>query len=409
MEIEPKDLYFSREAATYLNISMQRLNKLTNDGVIKPFKKNSSGTIYLFSELEKRKQELAIFSSSSLYEEKRMRGAFKINSPIRHEALNFAVIMLTLGCTEKKLSPIFDAVSSRLEITSPIPDNLLAWCKEFNLESSVLLSNYRFAEAEFSKLKADDEIIKIGDTEYPKLLAETEEAPRFLYLRGDYSLLHDTRTVALVGSRSASEEGIQNTRRVAKILGHNGIIVVSGLAKGIDVTAHKTALENGFKTIAVIGTNLNQYYPSENRLIQEEIEQKGLVISQFSPAAKTERWFFPLRNGVMSGISRATVIMEAGETSGALKQASFAAKQGRLVLIPRNTFLNPNISWPKSLVKKGAKVVRNPSEIIDVLTQAFIPKINDEDGFVDLFSGMDDSDIDAMYIAEDAKHYGKKS
>ena len=83
-----------------------------------------------------------------------------------------------------------------------------------------------------------DEIIKIGDTEYPTLLSETEEAPRFLYLRGDFSLLHDTRTIALVGSRNASDKGKENTRRVAATLGHNGIIVVSGLAKGIDATAH---------------------------------------------------------------------------------------------------------------------------------------------------------------------------
>ena len=199
----------------------------------------------------------------------------------------------------------------------------------------------------------------------------------------------------------AADKGKENTRRVAATLGHNGIIVVSGLARGIDVTAHKTALENGYKTIAVIGTNLNQYYPSENKNIQMEIEKKGLVISQFSPALKTERWFFPLRNGVMSGLSRATVIMEAGETSGALTQAKYAAKQGRLVLIPQNVFSDPSISWPHSLVRKGAIVVRTPKEIIGTLSERLSSTGNERMVTPDLFA----EDINSgMFIAEEAEY-----
>ena len=154
----------------------------------------------------------------------------------------------------------------------------------------------------------------------------------------------------------------------------NGIIIVSGLAKGIDVTAHRVALENGYKTIAVIGTNLNQYYPMENKKIQKRIEKDGLVISQFSPALKTERWFFPLRNGVMSGLSSATVIMEAGETSGSLKQADFALKQGRLVLFPQSILNNTSITWPQHLMKRGAVVVKTPKEIIERLSASNIYK-----------------------------------
>ena len=92
--------------------------------------------------------------------------------------------------------------------------------------------------------------------------------------------------------------------RLARALGQNGITVVSGLAKGIDVSAHMAALKSGYNTIAVIGTNLNQYYPAENKEVQQMIEEKGLVVSQFSPANKTERWFFPLRNGTMSRIDK---------------------------------------------------------------------------------------------------------
>lgn len=401
MDIEPKDLFFSKEAADFLGISVQRLNKLTKDNTIKPFKKNSSGTVYLLQELQKRKDELAIFKEKKPISYQGAEGMFRINTPIRQEALNFSALMLSLNITEKKLSPIFDNLSQSLDISSAITDDLIGWSTAFNIDESILLSNYETAKQEFCRLHESDEIIKIGDTEYPPLLSETEEAPRFLYLRGDFSLLHDTRTIALVGSRNASDKGKENTRRVAVTLGHNGIIVVSGLARGIDVTAHKTALENGYRTVAVIGTNLNQYYPSENRDIQIEIEKKGLVISQFSPALKTERWFFPLRNGVMSGLSRATVIMEAGETSGALTQATYAAKQGRLVLIPQNVFSDPSISWPHSLVRKGAIVVRTPKEIISTLSERLSSTGNERMATPDLFA----DDINSgMFIAEEAEY-----
>ena len=401
MNIVPNDLFFSKEAAEYLGISAQRLNKLTNDGTIKAFKKSSSGTLYLRSELDKRKEALSIFNDRSRSNAKRADGMFRINSPVRQEALNFSAVMISAGIYEKKLSLLFNQAALEFDISQPIPDALDIWARFFGLKSSDLLSNYEYAKHEFSMLRENDEIIKLGDTEYPELLAATAEAPRFLYLRGDFSLLHDTRTIALVGSRHASESGMNNTRRVAVTLGHNGIIIVSGLAKGIDVTAHRTALENNFKTIAVIGTNLNQYYPSENAEIQKEIERKGLVISQFSPALKTERWFFPLRNGVMSGLSRATVIMEAGETSGALKQAEFATKQGRLVLIPQNAFLDPRISWPRKLIEKGAIIVKTPKDIIRTLSEKIASGIY-YDTQLDLLANIKDDD---MYVAEDSGIY----
>ena len=203
--------------------------------------------------------------------------------------------------------------------------------------------------------------------EYPPLLSATQQAPRFLYVRGRIELLQERRTVSLIGARQASDEAKLNTKRVAKTLGRNGITVVSGLAKGIDVTAHKSALDKNYNTIAVIGTNLNQYYPPENKEVQLEIEKRGLVVSQFSPATKTERWFFPLRNGVMSGLSLATVIMEAGETSGALKQADFALKQGRQVLIPVKALEISTLTWPKRYMEKGAQTVATPKEILQKL------------------------------------------
>lgn len=370
-------LYFSKEAAEYLGISMQRLNKLVQDGKIFPLKKSTSATIFHLEELKKRKRELEIFT---LTEQEGEKGMFSIDSKVKQEALNFATLMNVLSRTEHSLEPDFEKFSKENDVTIPLSDKSIVGAYEitFKVDRHVLLESYDKAERAFKSLRETDEIIKRGSDDYPPLLAQTEQAPRFLYIRGRKSLLFEKRTVALVGSRQASIKAQDNTVRLAKILGENGITVISGLAKGIDVAGHISALKNGFNTIAVIGTNLNQYYPKENENIQKEIERRGLVISQFSPANKTERWFFPLRNGVMSGLSLATVIMEAGETSGALKQADFALKQKRLVLIPASALKIPNVTWPQRYVKRGAHVVNNSTEILRALSNSHIFKVESE-------------------------------
>ena len=295
---------------------------------------------------------------------------FLIDDRVKQEALNFATLMNILKITEQKLDPIFESFSQRVDVTVPMIDKdmIIEYSVFFDIPDLERMKRmYAFSRGKFSQLRAGDEIIKRGSIEYPPLLSATQQAPRFLYVRGRIELLQERRTVSLIGARQASDKSKLNTKRVAQTLGRNGITVVSGLAKGIDVTAHKSALDKNYNTIAVIGTNLNQYYPKENKEVQLEIEKRGLVVSQFSPATKTEKWFFPLRTGVMSGLSLATVIMEAGETSGALKQADFALKQGRQVLIPSKALEMSTITWPKRYVEKGAKTVATPKEILQKL------------------------------------------
>ena len=294
---------------------------------------------------------------------------FEFDTEIKYEALNYATLMNVLEATEHKLEPLFIEASKYFPIHVSMlePGILEQYAQFFQIDPWMLKREYEKAYQAFLTLRETDEIIKREGRDYPPLLAQTEQAPRFLYIRGNKSLLYEKRTVALVGSRMASEVSCDNTRRLAKSLGQNGITVVSGLAKGIDVNAHRAALDCGYNTIAVIGTNLNQYYPSENSQVQKRIEESGLIVSQFSPANKTKRWFFPLRNGVMSGLSLATVIMEAGETSGALKQADFALKQGRQVFIPEKALHMETISWPRKYVKRGAIVVNTPTDVLRAL------------------------------------------
>lgn len=369
------ELFFSKEAADYLGISTQRLNTLVKEGKIQPLKKSPSGTIFLLEELKKRKEEQRIFSTSV---QGSKEGMFKLDTDEKNEAVNYATLMNVLDCTEQKLDPIFSRFSETVNVSIPLIRNdvIGKYCEIFKVDSSLLSKEYESSKRAFSNLRETDEIIKRGSQDYPPLLVTTEQAPRFLYIRGKKSLLYEKRTVALVGSRQASDRAKEATGELAKKLGENGITIISGLAKGIDVSAHEAALKNGFNTIAVIGTNLNQYYPIENKETQIEIEEKGLVVSQFSPANKTQRWFFPLRNGVMSGLSLATVIMEAGETSGALKQADFALKQGREVLIPQSALDMKTIAWPKKYVEKGAKAVKNSKDVLRILAESDIFRIN---------------------------------
>lgn len=380
-------LFFSKEAAEYLNITTQRLNTLVKEGKISPLKKNSSGTIFYIDELNKRKEEQKIFEE---IKERRGLEMFDFDNANKREALNFATLMNVLNVTEHKLDPIFSDFSNICDVTIFLDDPRVTnkYVQHFKIDETFLLSEFKKARKAFLNLKEDDEIIKRGDEDYPALLFKTKQAPRFLYLRGNKSLLLEDRTVALVGSRVASEKAKQNTKRLAAKLGKNGITIISGLAKGIDVTAHEAALDNKFNTIAVIGTNLNQYYPAENKIIQQRIEKEGLVVSQFSPANKTERWFFPLRNGVMSGLSLATIIMEAGETSGALKQADYALKQNREVMIPKSALDMPSISWPAKYIKKGARVVETPKDVLINLAESNIYKF--ENGSVEEQTNIND-------------------
>lgn len=373
MDIEflAEQLLFSKEAADYLGITVQRLNILVKEGKIKPLKKNASGTIFHIGELDRRKKELEIFRR---VERKEGTSMFAFDTETKREALNYATLMNVLHMTEHKLEPMFVEFGKNYRLNIPMDqeNSYDKYAEFFNVNKESLMREYELAKKAFLTLREHDEVIKRGSLDYPPLLAKTEQAPRFLYIRGRKSLLYEARTVALVGSRMASEKSKENTMRLARALGQNGITVVSGLAKGIDVSAHIAALNSGYNTISVIGTNLNQYYPTENKEVQKMIEEKGLVVSQFSPANKTERWFFPLRNGVMSGLSLATVVMEAGETSGALKQADFAIKQGRQVLIPESALKMETITWPAKYVKRGAIAVKTPSDVLKALAENHI-------------------------------------
>jgi DNA processing protein len=207
-----------------------------------------------------------------------------------------------------------------------------------------------------------------GDGEFPDRLNDAQNPIKFFYYQGDWELIYSP-SIAVVGTRQPSELGIRRAEQLVRKLVEDKFVVVSGLAKGIDTVAHTTAIIRGGQTIAVIGTPLNCHYPPENRLLQEKIANEHLLISQvpFSRYARQtyreNRFFFPERNVTMSALTNATIIVEAGETSGTLVQARAALNQGRKLFILDNNFTNPDLSWPKKLEGKGAIRVRDYDEI----------------------------------------------
>jgi DNA processing protein len=209
--------------------------------------------------------------------------------------------------------------------------------------------------------------------EYPEKLRDAKEPVELLYYQGWWNLV-EAPSVAVVGTRNPSEDGITRAKKIVRMLVEDRKTVVSGLATGIDTVAHTTALECGGQTVAVIGTPLTSTYPAENLQLQRRLASDYLVISQVpvyrysQQNPRTNRFFFPERNVTMSALTAATIIVEAGETSGTLIQARAALHQGRKLFILESCFRNPALTWPQRFLGRGAIRVRDYDDIKTALS-----------------------------------------
>ncbi len=207
-----------------------------------------------------------------------------------------------------------------------------------------------------------------GEVEYPERLREATHPVELLYFQGHWDLIH-TRSVAVVGTREPTPDGCARARKIVKSLVGDGFTIVSGMARGIDTVAHRTAIEEGGRTIAVLGTPLSAHYPAENAELQAFLAREHLVISQVpieryaAQNPRTNRFFFPERNKTMSALTEATIIIEAGETSGTLVQAREALKQGRKLFILNSAFEDPRLTWPRRFEEQGAIRVRDYDDV----------------------------------------------
>jgi DNA processing protein len=200
------------------------------------------------------------------------------------------------------------------------------------------------------------------DRGYPENLRGVHDRPPLIFVAGELAQ-RDARSIAVVGTRRPSADGIEQASAIAEHLAASGYTLASGLASGIDTAAHMAALSAKGRTIAVLGNGLEHRYPPQNATLQQRIAAEGALISQFWPDAPPSRRSFPMRNAVMSGLTLATVVVEALHRSGARTQARLALAHGRPVLITRR--LHDEQPWAREFATRpGTHVVGDPTEII---------------------------------------------
>ena len=211
-------------------------------------------------------------------------------------------------------------------------------------------------------------LVTWGDDDYPDMLSQVPGPPVALYVNGDVDALH-LPSLAIVGSRNPTEGGRRNAHDFAQHLASGGFAITSGMAQGIDAAAHEGALDAGGKTIAFLGTGIDRVYPPGNRSLAHAIAERGTLVSEYPLGSPPERWHFPERNRLISGLSLGTLVVEAARRSGSLITARLAAEQGREVFALPGSIHNPLSRGCHQLIRQGAKLVETADDILGELGQ----------------------------------------
>lgn len=255
-------------------------------------------------------------------------------------------------------------------------------CLPSDLVDEATASRYsKWAMDEIHKAEVHNFGVRVHNSlDYPARLRDADHPLELFYYQGSWKDI-DRPSIAVVGTREPTPKGKARTRRVVRYLVEQGFVVVSGLARGIDTAAHTAAMEFGGRTIAVLGTPLTEVYPPENQALQAQIAEEHLVISQVPIIMYSRsnphfnRIFFFERNITMSALTQATIIVEAGDTSGTLVQARHAIKQGRKLLILESCFDRDRaLKWPDKMVAKGAIRISGEEQLEGILEKLKISK-----------------------------------
>ena len=241
------------------------------------------------------------------------------------------------------------------------------WFKSLNSRDSFFIGDEIDKERE-TLIRQKISVVLLGEPEYPELLSHIYDPPPLLFVKGELPS-KDILNIAVVGSRNPTPYGVKMAEQLGYDLALAGVTVVSGMARGIDSAAHRGALKAGGKTIAVLGTGIDIVYPKENLRLAGEIEQNGVLVSEFPLGTKPLKGNFPRRNRVISGMSHGVVVVEARKKSGALITADFALEQGREVFaVPGRADLSASFGTHK-LLRDGAKLVERAEDIIEEFPQ----------------------------------------
>ncbi|MGG3451348.1 DNA-processing protein DprA [Domibacillus aminovorans] len=233
------------------------------------------------------------------------------------------------------------------------------------LQSASILQQFHSLSFEHilsSLARSNTHFIPIYDERYPDLLKTLPQPPWALFARGDLTLLKG-KNLAIVGSRHGTQYGKDALKLLIPPLVEKNITVVSGLAKGIDAFAHEQTLHSCGKTIAVIAGGFNHFYPRENVGLAQQIIKQGLVVSEYAPTTKPEKWQFPARNRIVSGLSKAVLVVQAAKKSGSLITASYALDQGMDVFAVPGPITQPLSEGVHELIRDGAKIVHSAADI----------------------------------------------
>ncbi len=217
------------------------------------------------------------------------------------------------------------------------------------------------------------EVITWDDAGYPTRLRELDQPPPVIYCRGKLKP-EDDWSVAIVGTRRMTVYGKQVADEIARSLANQGVTIVSGLARGVDAIAHQAALDSGGRTLAVLGSGVDLIYPPEHEKLAARVITQGAILSDYAPGTPPDSANFPPRNRIISALARAVIVVEAGESSGALITAAFAADQGREVFAVPGQIHAPQSLGTNRLIQQGARLLLNPQDVLEILNMTQIPE-----------------------------------
>ncbi|MEZ6151391.1 MAG: DNA-processing protein DprA [Pirellulaceae bacterium] len=283
--------------------------------------------------------------------------------------LDYMQVAITTGVGPCLLQRLLDHFGTATDVLSASPQQL----SEIEGVSVGLARRLRSSEFRDQALiiwddcqQRDIRILFPEDDEFPRLLREIPDPPSLLYIRGEL-LPADAMSLAIVGTRGASQYGRSQAERFARSLARAGLTIVSGLARGIDAAAHRAALEAEGRTIAVQSNGVAEIYPPQHQELAEQIVDYGALISEMPPGTKPKKGMFPQRNRLISGMSLGTIVIEAPECSGALITARLAGEQGREVFALPGLVTSPAAGGCHQLIRDGAQLIRSPEDVLEGL------------------------------------------
>ncbi|KON68475.1 DNA processing protein DprA [Peribacillus butanolivorans] len=262
----------------------------------------------------------------------------------------------TIMAYNPSLSSLFTTTYTEWAEILPIPSNKLnLFLKDLHSLNTIK----KVKQYEYNQIKC----LTMFDEDYPFLLRQIFDPPWVLYFKGDKQLLEKKSTLGVVGTRKPTWYGLEALKTILPPLVQKNFVIISGVAAGIDAAAHKVTLDEGGNTIGVLGGGLLQIYPKSNIPLAREISNKGLLLSETPPAMRAEPWMFPLRNRIISGLSKGVFVVEAKEKSGSLITAQAALEHGREVFALPGNVSSPESLGANQLIQDGAKLVLSSLQI----------------------------------------------